>query len=194
MRISFSTGSFYHRGVGYSLRLARELGYDGVELALGWDFMLGGVPAVERALRRESGAVLSIHPPFLPLPGWPQTVPTRLERLVTAVARSRRGHPRAAHALPLGRGFAARAVATPACSNGRAPRPATTCASAWRTASIATAANASCSTISPRWRASPRSAAVASPTIRATSAPTGKTCFAATRSCAPCSPTSTSAT
>ncbi len=83
MRISFSTGTFYHRGVGYSLRLARELGYDGVELALGWDYMLGGVPAVERALRREGGNILSVHPPFLALPGWPRDVPTRLERLVT---------------------------------------------------------------------------------------------------------------
>jgi len=84
MRISFSTGTFYHRGVGHSLRLARELGYDGVELALGWDYMLGGVPAVERALRREGGNILSVHPPFLALPGWPRDVPTRLERLVTA--------------------------------------------------------------------------------------------------------------
>jgi sugar phosphate isomerase/epimerase len=83
MRISFSTGTFYHRGVGHSLRLARELGYDGVELALGWDYMLGGVPAVERALRREGGAILSVHPPFLALPGWPRDVPTRLARLVT---------------------------------------------------------------------------------------------------------------
>ena len=83
MRISFSSGTFYHRGVGYSLRLARELGYDGVELALGWDYMRGGVPAVERALRREGGAILSVHPPFLALPGWPRDVPTRLQRLVS---------------------------------------------------------------------------------------------------------------
>lgn len=84
MRISFSTGTFYHRGVGHSLRLARELGYDGVELALGWDFMLGGVPAIERALRRQGSAVLSIHPPFAPLPGWPHEIPARLERMLTA--------------------------------------------------------------------------------------------------------------
>jgi sugar phosphate isomerase/epimerase len=84
MQISFSSGTFYHRGVGYSLRQARELGYDGVELALGWDFMRGGVPAVERALSREGGTILSVHPPFLPLPGWPRTVHTRLERMVTA--------------------------------------------------------------------------------------------------------------
>ncbi len=84
MRISFSTGTFYHRGVGHSLRLARQLGYDGVELALGWDYMRGGVAAIERALAREGSAILSVHPPFLPLPGWPRDLRTRLERLVTA--------------------------------------------------------------------------------------------------------------
>ena len=30
MRLSFSTGTFYLRSLDYSLRLARDLGYDGV--------------------------------------------------------------------------------------------------------------------------------------------------------------------
>jgi sugar phosphate isomerase/epimerase len=84
MRISLSTGTFYHRRVSYSLRLARDLGLDGVELVLGWDYMLTGVTAIERAARRVSAPVLSVHPPLLPLPGWPRNVRVRLERLAAA--------------------------------------------------------------------------------------------------------------
>ncbi len=84
MRITFSTGTFYHRRLPYSLQLARDLGFDGVELVLGWDYMLSGLPAIERAARRVGAPVLSVHPPLLPLPGWPRNVRTRLERLADA--------------------------------------------------------------------------------------------------------------
>ena len=84
MRISFSTATFYHRGLRYSLGLARDLGFDGVELALGWDYMLRGLPSIERAVRRAHGAVNSVHPPFLPLPGWPRDVALRLRHLAEA--------------------------------------------------------------------------------------------------------------
>ena len=86
MRISFSTATFYHRGLRYSLRLAREAGYDGVEHALGHEYMLGGPEAVERAVALEGVPVLSVHPPFLPLPGWPRHLAKRVQRLA-AVTR-----------------------------------------------------------------------------------------------------------
>ena len=42
MRISFSTATFYACSLGYSLRLARDVGFDGVELALGVGYQLRG--------------------------------------------------------------------------------------------------------------------------------------------------------
>jgi hypothetical protein len=48
MRISFSTGTFYQRGLGYSLGLAGEAGYDGVELALGPELSFRGVRGLQR--------------------------------------------------------------------------------------------------------------------------------------------------
>jgi sugar phosphate isomerase/epimerase len=86
MRISFSTATFYHRSLRYSLRLARATGYDGVELALGPEYVLGGSATVERAVALEGLPVLSVHPPFLPLPGWPRHVVKRVQHLA-AVTR-----------------------------------------------------------------------------------------------------------
>jgi sugar phosphate isomerase/epimerase len=71
MRISFSTGTFYHRGLGYSLGLAREIGYDGVEVAIGPEYTLRGVSYLARTLERFGVPALSVHPPFKGLPGWP---------------------------------------------------------------------------------------------------------------------------
>lgn len=71
MRISFSTGTFYHRGLGYSLGLAREIGYDGVEVAIGPEYTLRGVAHLARTLQRFDVPALSVHPPFKGLPGWP---------------------------------------------------------------------------------------------------------------------------
>lgn len=77
MRISFSTGTFYHRPLAYSLRLARALGYDGVEYVVGPDYFLSGVEPLRRAIDQYATPVLSIHPPFqmlttLPVTNWPR--------------------------------------------------------------------------------------------------------------------------
>jgi sugar phosphate isomerase/epimerase len=77
MRISFSTGTFYHRPLAYSLRLAHTLGYDGVEYVVGPDYFLSGVEPLRKAIDRYATPVLSIHPPFhmlttLPLTNWPR--------------------------------------------------------------------------------------------------------------------------
>jgi len=77
MRITFSTGTFYHRPLAYSLRLARALGYDGVEYVVGPDYFLSGVGPLRKAIDEYATPVLSIHPPFhmlttLPLTNWPR--------------------------------------------------------------------------------------------------------------------------
>jgi sugar phosphate isomerase/epimerase len=72
MRISFSTGTFYHRGLAYSLDLAREAGFDGVELVIGARYVLQGVGPYQHTVAACGMPVLSVHPPFYPLPGWPR--------------------------------------------------------------------------------------------------------------------------
>lgn len=81
MRISFSTGTFYHRPLEESLRLAREVGYDGVEWAVTPAYVLSGLEPVRSAFRASGTRVLSVHPPFFPLPGWPRRVSRRMPRL-----------------------------------------------------------------------------------------------------------------
>jgi sugar phosphate isomerase/epimerase len=83
MRVSFSTGTFYHRSLGYSLSLAAESGYDGVELVLGPRLLLHGVEPYRRAIQATGVPVLSVHPPFYPLPGWPRASTQAIPRLAT---------------------------------------------------------------------------------------------------------------
>lgn len=87
MRISFSTATFYSYTLPYSLRLARDAGFDGVELALGVGYQLSGPRPYLRAVRAIGVPVLSVHPPFLRLRvgGWPLAVTRRMTSL-TSVA------------------------------------------------------------------------------------------------------------
>lgn len=87
MRISFSTATFYSNSLEYSLRLARDAGYDGVELALGVGYQLRGPRPYLRAIQAIGVPVLSVHPPFLRLRigGWPLAVSRRMTSL-TSVA------------------------------------------------------------------------------------------------------------
>lgn len=96
MRISFSTGTFYHRGLGYSLGLAREIGYDGVEVALGPEYTLRGVNYLARTLQRFDVPALSVHPPFKGLPGWPVAA-TQVIPLLTSVSRQLRAEVAVVH-------------------------------------------------------------------------------------------------
>lgn len=86
MRLSFSTGTFYHRSLEYNLRLARDLGFDGVELAIGPEALYAGVTPLRRAIERVGLPVLSVHPPFVALPGWPRWSTGRIPRTM-ALAR-----------------------------------------------------------------------------------------------------------
>lgn len=83
MRMSFSTGTFYHRGLGYSLDLARDAGFDGVELVLGPEYLLRGTDYLRRIAKEREIPVLSVHPPFYPLPGWPRRATLVVPRLAT---------------------------------------------------------------------------------------------------------------
>jgi sugar phosphate isomerase/epimerase len=86
MRISFSTATFYSCSLAYSLRLARDAGFDGVELALGVGYQLRGPQPYLRAIHAIGTPVLSVHPPFLRLRvlGWPLAVTRRMTNLTTA--------------------------------------------------------------------------------------------------------------
>ncbi|HEY7973722.1 MAG TPA: sugar phosphate isomerase/epimerase, partial [Ktedonobacterales bacterium] len=82
MRFSFSTGTLYPWPLEWSLRLARDLGYDGVELVMGPEALYLGDSPLLRAIERVGLPVLSVHPPFSSLPGWPRWPARRLPRVV----------------------------------------------------------------------------------------------------------------
>ncbi|HEV2237490.1 MAG TPA: sugar phosphate isomerase/epimerase [Ktedonobacterales bacterium] len=86
MRISFSTGIYYHMPLSYSLRLARDLGFDGVEWAVHPGYLLGGLEPVRLAFQHAGVPALSIHPPFYPFPGWPRRS-SRITARLGALAR-----------------------------------------------------------------------------------------------------------
>jgi sugar phosphate isomerase/epimerase len=69
LKISLSTGSLYLYPLRRVFALARETGYDGLEVALG----PGAIPSDGSGLRRLSQEyglpIFSIHPPMVPLPG-----------------------------------------------------------------------------------------------------------------------------
>jgi sugar phosphate isomerase/epimerase len=91
MRISFSTGTFYHRGLDYNLRVARDAGFDGVEYVIGPDYFLRGARALERIVRGAELPVLSVHPPFallvkLPFIPWPRKIVRSFPRVTSLAA------------------------------------------------------------------------------------------------------------
>lgn len=86
MRFSFSTGTLYPFPLATSLRIARDLGYDGVELAIGPEALYFGATPLKRAIERYGVPVLSVHPPFARMPGWPRYVRERTPR-VAGLAR-----------------------------------------------------------------------------------------------------------
>jgi|SRR5579859_4304631 len=71
MKLSFSTASFYHVPLRFTLGVARDLGFDGVELVIGPEYVLRGQQRVQALLSQVGTPPLSLHPPLLRLPGWP---------------------------------------------------------------------------------------------------------------------------
>lgn len=86
MRLSFSTATCFLRSLDYNLRMARDLGYDGVELVIGPEAVVAGATPLRRAVERVGLPTLSVHPPFTPLPGWPRRYIHGIPRMM-ALAR-----------------------------------------------------------------------------------------------------------
>ena len=91
MRLSFSTASFYHLPLRFSLGLARDLGFDGVELVIAPEYMLLGEQRVHKLIEQGGVRPLSLHQPMvpfrLPTPGWPRHAARSIPRTIAA-ARS----------------------------------------------------------------------------------------------------------
>jgi sugar phosphate isomerase/epimerase len=68
LRLSFSTGTLYHLPLRTTFALAREAGFEGVELVLGLEVIVRGAAYVRQLSKEHSLAVLSVHPPILPYP------------------------------------------------------------------------------------------------------------------------------
>ena len=88
MRLSFSTASFYHLPLRFSLGLARNLGFDGVELVIGPEYMLLGEQRIHKLIEQSGVMPLSLHQPLvpfaLPMPGWPREASRSIPKTVAA--------------------------------------------------------------------------------------------------------------
>lgn len=88
MRLSFSTASFYHLPLRFSLGLARDLGFDGVELVIAPEYMLLGEQRVHKLIEKSGVRPLSLHQPMVPLglptPGWPRQAARSMPRTIAA--------------------------------------------------------------------------------------------------------------
>lgn len=82
MKLSFSTASYYHLPLRYSLGLARELGFDGVELVIGPEYLLRGQRGTAALFGKLGVTPLSLHPPLIRLPGWPMNPAQNVLRTV----------------------------------------------------------------------------------------------------------------
>ncbi len=82
MKLSFSTASFYHLPLRFTLDVARGLGFDGVELVVGPEYLLRGQRAIQELCRAQAVKPLSLHPPLLRLPGWPTNHTRSIARTV----------------------------------------------------------------------------------------------------------------
>ncbi len=87
MKLSFSTASFYHVPLRFTLGVARDLGFDGVELVVGPEYLLFGQRRTQRLCASMGVTPLSLHPPLRIMPGWPINQADNILRAV-AVARA----------------------------------------------------------------------------------------------------------
>ncbi len=86
MKLSFSTASFYHLPLRFTLGLARELAFDGVELVIGPEYLLRGQRGTQRLFQELGVRPLSLHPPLLRMPGWPMN---HVQNILRAVETAR---------------------------------------------------------------------------------------------------------
>jgi sugar phosphate isomerase/epimerase len=84
MKLSFSTASFYHLPLRFTLGVARDLGFDGVELVIGPEYLLRGQRVMQELCNKQGVKPLSLHPPLLRMPGWPRNQALNLIQTVAA--------------------------------------------------------------------------------------------------------------
>ena len=70
MKFSLSTGTLYSYPLRWIFRLARETGFDGVELVVNPEAILRRGEAVRQLAQAEGVEILTVHPTVMPLPGW----------------------------------------------------------------------------------------------------------------------------
>src|SRR5713226_568245 len=84
MKLSFSTASFYHLPLHFTLGVARDLGFDGVELVIGPEYLLRGQRMMQALCHTLGVKPLSLHPPLLRMPGWPTNHARNIVQTVAA--------------------------------------------------------------------------------------------------------------
>lgn len=82
LKLSFSTGALYHLPLRTAFSVAREAGFDGVELVESAELFLLGAAHARRLSQAYGLPVLSVHPPIVPYPGMDDARPT-VRRLVS---------------------------------------------------------------------------------------------------------------
>ena len=70
MKLSLSTGSFYPYPLRAVFRMARQAGFDGVEIGVNPEVIARGGQAVRQLVEAEGLTLFSVHPTVVPLPGW----------------------------------------------------------------------------------------------------------------------------
>jgi sugar phosphate isomerase/epimerase len=76
LKLSFSTGALYHLPLRTAFAVAREAGFDGVELVEGPELFLLGTAHARRVSQQYGLPVFSVHPPIVPYPGMDDARPT----------------------------------------------------------------------------------------------------------------------
>jgi len=67
MKLSLSTASLYPYPLSLTFRIAREVGFEGVELVVNFEVLLRGVDQIRRLASRYGLAIYSVHPPVIPI-------------------------------------------------------------------------------------------------------------------------------
>jgi sugar phosphate isomerase/epimerase len=70
LRICLSTASLYLYPLRLIFTLAKDTGFEGLELVLGPEVMFRGADYVRRLAQQYALPIASLHPPMIPIPGW----------------------------------------------------------------------------------------------------------------------------
>ena len=86
MRVSLSTASLYLYPLRQIFALAREVGFEGLELVLNPEIVIRGRDYVQRLSDEYGLPIFSLHPPMIPIPRWKHH--HKLLPWMTALARN----------------------------------------------------------------------------------------------------------